>query len=102
MNLVQIQENLKDLPTQAIMAYANGKNPDVPPYMALSELNRRKSMEQRAAQAPTQSVKDQLESQVGQPPQGQQAPQGPQAPQGQPQGVVSWKTATSCCSPQTS
>ena len=91
MNLVQIQENLKDLPTQAIMAYANGRNPEVPPYMALSELNRRKSMEQRATQPPTQSVKDKLESQVGQPPQGQQAPQGqPQGapmPQG-PQGIA--------------
>ena len=94
MNLVQIQENLKDLPTQAIMAYANGKNPEVPPFMALSELNRRKSMEERSAQQPTQSVKDKLESQVGQAPQGPQMPQGPQgiaqlpgAQQGAPQGA---------------
>lgn len=90
MNLVQIQENLKDLPTQAIMAYANGRNPEVPPYMALSELNRRKSMEQRAAQPPTQSVKDQLEAEVSQQPQGmgQGLPQGmPQMPQG-PQGIA--------------
>jgi len=89
MNLVQIQENLKDLPIQAIMGYANGKNPEVPPYMALSELNRRKSMEQRATQQPTQSVKDKIESQVSQPqaPQGQQAPQGPPMPQG-PLGIA--------------
>jgi hypothetical protein len=90
MNLVQIQENLKDLPTQAIMAYANGKNPEVPPYMALSELNRRKSMEQRAAQPPKQSVKDQLEASVSQPPQDMPPgmPQGgPQMPQG-PQGIA--------------
>jgi len=81
MNLIQIQEHLKDLPTQAIMSYANGQNPQVPPYMALSELNRRKSMEQRAAQQPTASVKDQLEAEVGQHlPQG--LPQMPQAPQG--------------------
>lgn len=86
MNLVQIQENLKDLPTQAIMGYANGSNPEVPPYMALSELNRRKSMEQRAAQPPTQSVKDQLEAEVGQqPPQGM--PQGAPMPQS-PQGIA--------------
>jgi len=66
MNLIQIQEHLKDLPTQAIMGYANGQNPQVPPYMALGEMNRRKSMEQRAAQAPTSSVKEQLESELNQ------------------------------------
>ena len=86
MNLIQIQENLKDLPTQAIMSYANGQNPQVPPYMALSELNRRKSMEQKAVQPPTTSVKEQLEAAVGhQPPPGQ--PQMPQMPQGMPQGA---------------
>jgi hypothetical protein len=66
MNLIQIQEHLKDMPTQAIMAYANGQNPEVPPYMALGEMNRRKNMEQRAAQAPNASVKDQLESELNQ------------------------------------
>lgn len=66
MNLIQIQEHLKDLPTQAIMSYANGQNPQVPPYMALGEMNRRKAMEQRAAQAPTTSVKEQLESELTQ------------------------------------
>ena len=66
MNLIQIQEHLKDLPTQAIMAYANGQNPQVPPYMALGEMNRRKSMEQRAAQAPDSSVKEKLESELSQ------------------------------------
>ena len=66
MNLIQIQEHLKDLPTQAIMAYANGQNPQVPPYMALGEMNRRKSMEQRAAQAPDSSVKDKIESELAQ------------------------------------
>jgi hypothetical protein len=66
MNLIQIQEHLKDLPTQAIMAYANGQNPQVPPYMALGEMNRRKNMEQRAAQAPDSSVKEKLESELSQ------------------------------------
>ena len=66
MNLIQIQEHLKDLPTQAIMSYANGQNPQVPPYMALGEMNRRKSMEQRAAQAPDSSVKEKLESELNQ------------------------------------
>ena len=66
MNLIQIQEHLKDLPTQAIMGYANGQNPEVPPYMALGEMNRRKAMEQRAAQAPDSSVKEKLESELNQ------------------------------------
>ena len=44
LNLVQIQDKLKDMPTQAIMAYANGQNPMVPPYLALGELNRRKEI----------------------------------------------------------
>ena len=66
MNLIQIQEHLKDLPTPAIMAYANGQNPQVPPYMALGEMNRRKAMEQRAAQAPDSSVKEKLEGELAQ------------------------------------
>lgn len=86
MNLIQIQEHLKDMPTQAIMGYANGQNPMVPPYLALSEMNRRKSMEQRAAQPPQGSVKEKLEQELTQP-QGiaQGMPQG--APQGAPQGM---------------
>jgi len=93
MNLIEIQENLKDLPTQAIMAYANGQNPEVPPYMALGELNRRKSMEQRAAQPPTQSVKDQLEGEMGglpsvmPPPVSQGMPPQGMPPQGMPPGM---------------
>lgn len=99
MNLIQIQEHLKDMPTQAIMGYANGQNPMVPPYLALSEMNRRKQMEKRAAEPPQGSVKEQLEQELMQPqgitqgmPQGapqmlQQAP--PQAPpQMAPQGMA--------------
>lgn len=65
MNLIQIQDRLKDLPTQAIMGYANGENPQVPPYLALGELNRRKQMEQKAAKAPQGTVKENIEQQVG-------------------------------------
>jgi len=64
MNLVQIQERLKDMPTQVIMSYANGMNPEVPPYLALGELNRRKQMEQKSVQAPTGTVKDNIEQQM--------------------------------------
>ena len=65
MNLIQIQDRLKDLPTQAIMGYANGNNPQVPPYLALGELNRRKQMEQKSAKAPQGTVKENIEQQVG-------------------------------------
>jgi hypothetical protein len=65
MNLVQVQERLKDMPTQAIMSYANGMNPEVPPYLALGELNRRKQMEQKAAQPPQGTVKENIEQQMG-------------------------------------
>lgn len=67
MNLVQIQERLKDMPIQAVMQYANGMNPEVPPYLALGELNRRKKMEQsmQPAEMPQGTVKEQLENEVG-------------------------------------
>jgi hypothetical protein len=64
MNLIQVQDRLKDMPTQAIMSYANGSNPEVPPYLALGELNRRKQMEQKHAEAPQGTVKDQIEQSV--------------------------------------
>ncbi len=55
------------------MAYANGANPQVPPYLALGELNRRKQIleksqaEQMQAQAQSSqgTVKDQVEQQAG-------------------------------------
>lgn len=86
MNLVQIQERLKDLPTQAIITYANGQNPQVPPYLALGELNRRKQMEQQSAQPPQGTVKDNIEQQMGLM-QTQKARQGQMAQQSAMQGA---------------
>lgn len=71
LNLVQIQDKLKDMPTRAIMAYANGQNPMVPPYLALGELNRRKQMEQSVigeqaqAQGEPPTIKQATEEQLG-------------------------------------
>lgn len=72
MNLIQTQERLKDLPSnpqtvQALLAYANGANPQVPPYLALGELNRRKQMMEKAQmqQAPQGTVKDQVAQATG-------------------------------------
>lgn len=96
MNLVQIQERLKDAPVQAIMQYANGMNPMVPPYLALAELKRRESINQsaQAQQAMQQgqqpSVKEQVEQAAGlaalQQQMQQQGMQGLMA-QARPQGI---------------
>jgi hypothetical protein len=75
MNLIQIQDKLKSLPNdprvmQLLTGYANGQNPQVPPYLALGELNRRKGEMERAqmekaGQPPGGTIKDQIEQQTG-------------------------------------
>lgn len=71
LNLIQLQERLKDMPMQAVMQYANGANPQVPPFLALGELNRRKKMQENAAaeqakeMAGAPSVKEQIEQATG-------------------------------------
>ena len=66
MNLLEIQEDLKDQTMDIVMGYANGTNPDVPPYLALAELNRRKRMEQasKTGTPPDGTVKDKLEKEL--------------------------------------
>lgn len=86
MNLVKLQEDLKGLPLQALQQYANGANPEVPPYLAAAEMQRRQAAMQRASNAqatqggPQPSVKEQLEQRLGlgalQAQQQQQAMQG--------------------------
>jgi hypothetical protein len=102
MNLVQINERLKDLPMQVVQQYANGMNPEVPPYLALGELQRRElsnkqmAMTQGGQQGPQPSVKEQVEQKAGlmalqqmqqqQMAQQQAQPRGPMpAPAGVPQ-----------------
>lgn len=70
MNLTAIDQDLKNIPatpqgTQALIAYANGMNPAVPPFLALAELKLRNSMGQQQAQAPQATVKDQVTQQAG-------------------------------------
>jgi hypothetical protein len=71
MNLVQIQEDLKGMPIQALQAYMNGSNPEVPPFLAAGEMQRRQAMMQRqemqqgAEQGSNPSVKEQLEQAAG-------------------------------------
>lgn len=102
MNLVQINERLKDLPMQVLQQYANGMNPEVPPYLALGELQRREMSQKQMAtaqggmQGPQPSIKEQVEQKAGlmalqqmqqqQVAQQMQQPRGPMpAPAGVPQ-----------------
>jgi hypothetical protein len=69
LNLVQVQASLQNpiVTNQDLMKYANGSNPDVPSYMALGELNRRKQLEALAQPTPQQqpTVKQQVEQGLG-------------------------------------
>lgn len=75
-NLVQAQEALQGMPTNDVMKYANQQNPQVPAYLALAELNRRKQLEQTANEfsGTPQTVKQQIEGAFTQAPPGQVNP----------------------------
>ena len=78
MNIIQIQNQLKGLPDSVIAGYVQNPNAQVPAYLALSELQRRKTTReeyQQNQQAPQQSVAQSLTSQIPAP-QMQQPPQG--------------------------
>ena len=49
LNLLQIQERLKKQPDSVVVAAANGQIPKIPPFMASTELLRRKQMREEAA-----------------------------------------------------
>jgi hypothetical protein len=71
-NLIQIQDAIKGLPTSEVMKYANGTNPSVPSYLALGELNRRKQLQDTAAEfyGEPSTVKDQITGSLTGAPQG--------------------------------
>jgi len=65
-NLIEIQSNLQDpaaVKMQDLINYANGSNPEVPSFLALIEMNRRKQIEQTAkafnSQGEQGTIKDQ-------------------------------------------
>ena len=99
MNLIQQQTAAKDLPLQYLQQAVNGQNPNLTPWIATAELQRRTTMDQhmqKGQQGPMPTVKDQVEQKAGlmatqaaQQAQGAQMqqsapPQGP-IPQGIPQ-----------------
>ena len=96
MNIIQIQDRLKGLPNEALVNYVEEPKGEVPIYLALGELQRRKGMRERfqASQTPPPSVSEQLVAenkpqQMGlraMAPQGMMPPtEGVGAPQPQPQ-----------------
>tara|TARA_R100000697_G_scaffold25860_1_gene34308 strand:+ start:30653 stop:32137 length:1485 start_codon:yes stop_codon:yes gene_type:complete len=62
MNIIQLQDRLKGLPTEALVNYVESPMGEVPIYLALSELQRRKEMRERfmADQMPPPSVAEQI------------------------------------------
>jgi hypothetical protein len=49
MNIIQIQDRLKGMPKEAIIKYVQNPTGDVPTFLALSELQRRKDSEEKYA-----------------------------------------------------
>ena len=96
MNIIKLQDQLKGLPDQTLAGYVQNPTGEVPTYLALSELQRRKTMREKyqQEQAPTTTVAEDLVAPPPQEAQGlasiapdqmppemmAQAPQMPQAP----------------------
>ena len=65
MNIVKLQSQLQGVPDEALIGYVQNPNGQVPSYLALAELSRRKEIRNSAAPkeaAPTQTVADQMVS----------------------------------------
>ena len=66
MNIVKLQNELKNVPDQALIGYVQNPNGQVPTYLALAELQRRKDMREKyqQQQAPATTVADDLKQQA--------------------------------------
>ena len=70
LNILQIEDRLKDMSQESVMQALNNPNPVIPPFMALAELNRRKRMNDDLAMRQAQNqqtVKDQVVAGAGMP-----------------------------------
>ena len=71
MNLIEVQDKLRAMPMQALQQYADGSNPEVPPYIALGVIQEKQAMQQRmgmqqgAAQGEQPTVKEKVEQSAG-------------------------------------
>ena len=75
MNIIKLQDELRGVPDNALIGYVQNPTGNVPSYLALSELQRRKDMRAKyeAQQAPQSSVADDLEHQAAPQPKSQEA-----------------------------
>jgi hypothetical protein len=66
MNIIKLQNELKSVPDDALIGYVQNPTGNVPSYLALSELQRRKDMRAKyqAQQAPQSSVAEDLEQEA--------------------------------------
>jgi hypothetical protein len=61
MNIIQLQDDLKGLPDNALIGYVQNPTGAVPTYLALGELERRTKMREKFSQAaPTETVSEQI------------------------------------------
>jgi hypothetical protein len=90
MNLIEIAEDLKNVPDQYLMQEVQQPTGNFPAYLVVSELGRRKRMREKVAKdMPTQTVAEELAT----PPQMPQM--GTMMPQGAPQGLMGMPQAQS-------
>jgi hypothetical protein len=66
MNIIKLQNELKSVPDDALIGYVQNPTGNVPSYLALSELQRRKDMRAKyqAQQAPQSSVAEDLQQEA--------------------------------------
>jgi len=74
-NLIQVQSSLQDpftVKNEDLIKYANGSNPEVPAFLALIEMNRRKQIEEGSTALDTTrgTIKDQVAGALTAPPSG--------------------------------
>ena len=91
MNIIKIQDQLKGVPDDALIGYVQNPTGQVPTYLALSELQRRKTMRDTYQQA--QPAQTTVAEDLAAPPLAPQAMPQPQAmPEPQAQGVAGLPT----------
>ena len=57
LNILQIEDRLKDMSKDSVIQALNNPNPTIPPFLALAELNRRKRMEDESRDAYARNIR---------------------------------------------
>ena len=95
MNILQIEDDLKGMPTDVIVQHLQNPTGLIPTYLAAGELNRREKMQVARAEAPQETVVDEI-IQKAMPMGGMPMPQAPmpQMPMPRPEEVMVSDTIT--------